>query len=127
MGFIGRLFGRDEDDTPSVTHFDSDRVRPEVDALIDALGQLTDAMDQADAPMSNPGWRGRLRDLRGARADLRGLTRRDGFSRDDLFEVLTTVRPLYRGDPPAGFIHLATLNALVSERIEAVHLAADGR
>lgn len=124
MGLIGRLFGRDSDSAPVITDFDSDRVRPEVDALIGALGQLADAMDRPDAPISNPGWRGRLRDLRSARADLRLLTRHPSFSRDDLFEVLTTVRPLYRGDPPAGFDHLDKLNALVTEQIETVHRTA---
>lgn len=123
MGIFDRLFKRD-DGPAIVSEFNLDSTRVEVDALIDALGQLADAMDQADAPMSNPGWRGRLRDVRNARGDLRLLTRRQTFSKDDLYEVLTTVRPLYRGDPPKDFAHLASLNTVVIAQIEAVHRAA---
>ncbi|SHJ19221.1 hypothetical protein SAMN02745244_01933 [Tessaracoccus bendigoensis DSM 12906] len=125
MGILGRLFGRDEEaDTVTVTAFDCARVRPDIEALINALGQLADAMDGEDSPMSNPGWRGRLRDLRDAAGGLRLLTRGDSFTRDELFEVLTTIRPLYRGTPPKGFAHLANLNTLVVHRIEAVYLSA---
>lgn len=123
MGFIARLFGR-EDEVVTVAEFDPEQVRPAIDALIDALGQLADAMDQDEAPLANPGWRGRLRDLREARGGLRLLTRRKDFSREDLFEVLTTVRPLYRGTPPRDYEHLAALNSIVVAQIEAVHLAA---
>lgn len=124
MGFIGKLFGRDDEAAPDAVAFDCEKVRPQVADLIDALGQLSDAMEHPDAPLSNPGWRGRLRDLRSAKADLRLLTRHPQFSRDDLFEILTTIRPLYRGAPPEGFAHLDELNSLVTERIEAVHGAA---
>ncbi len=123
MGILSRFFGRD-DAPATTTAFDCAAVKGEVDALIDALGQLADAMDQADSPMSNPGWRGRLRDLRSARGDLRLLTRKPEFTKDELFEVLTTVRPLYRGEPPKDFAHLASLNTVVVAQIEAVHRAA---
>ena len=74
--------------------------------------------------MSNPGWRGRLRDLRNARGELRLLSRKATFTKDDLFEVLTTVRPLYRGEPPKDFARLADLNDRVVDGIEAVYAAA---
>ncbi len=124
MGIFGRLFSREET-VMTVVEFDREAVRPHLNALIDALGQLADAMDDDAAPMSNPGWRGRLKDLRNARGDLRLLTRRAEFSKDELFEVLTTVRPLYRGQPPKDFAHLASLNTVVVAQIEAVHLAAN--
>lgn len=124
MGFFGKLFAR-EDAAPESRSFDREAVRAHLNALIDALGRLADAMDHEDAPLSNPGWRGRMRDLRNARGDLRLLTRQPEFSRDDLFEVLSTVRPLYRGQPPKDFAHLAELNTTVVAEIEAVHLAAD--
>lgn len=124
MGIFGRLFSREET-VMTVVEFDREAVRPHLNALIDALGQLADAMDDDAARMSNPGWRGRLKDLRNARGDLRLLTRRAEFSKDELFEVLTTVRPLYRGQPPKDFAHLASLNTVVVAQIEAVHLAAN--
>ena len=124
MGIFGRLFSREET-VMTVVEFDREAVRPHLNALIDALGQLADAMDDDAARMSNPGWRGRLKDLRNARGDLRLLTRRAEFSKDELFEVITTVRPLYRGQPPKDFAHLASLNTVVVAQIEAVHLAAN--
>lgn len=92
--------------------------------LAGALGALADAMDAPDAPMSNPGWRGRVRDLRSSAGDLRLLARRTSFERDDLFEVLVGVRPLYRGTPPASYAHLSSLNDDVTAAIDAVHAAA---
>lgn len=124
MGIFARLFSHEET-VMTVVEFDREAVRPHLNALIDALGQLADAMDDDAARMSNPGWRGRLKDLRNARGDLRLLTRRAEFSKDELFEVLTTVRPLYRGQPPKDFAHLASLNTVVVAEIEAVHLAAN--
>lgn len=124
MGIFARLFSHEET-VMTVVEFDREAVRPHLNALIDALGQLADAMDDDAARMSNPGWRGRLKDLRNARGDLRLLTRRAEFSKDELFEVLTTVRPLYRGQPPKDFAHLASLNTVVVAQIEAVHLAAN--
>ncbi|MDO5677330.1 MAG: hypothetical protein Q4G35_07455 [Propionibacteriaceae bacterium] len=126
MGILSKLFGRSSDDDAPVTlsPFSSDGVRPSVEALMAAIGKLADAMDTDDAPLSNPGWRGRLRDLRNARGELRLLTRKPAFTKDDLFEVLTTVRPLYRGEPPKDFAHLAELNTAVVDAIEAVHQAA---
>jgi hypothetical protein len=81
-------------------------------------------MDTEDAPMSNPGWRGRVRDLRSADGDLRMLSRRTTFEREDLFEVLVGVRPLYRGDPPPAYAHLAGLNDDVTAAIDAVDAAS---
>lgn len=126
MGILDKLFGRDKDvdDHLPPKAFDSAAVRPHVDELIIALGELADAMDTPEAPLTNPGWRGRLRDLRESRGDLRILTRRSAFAKDDLYEVLTCVRPVYRGEPPKDFAHLAPLNERVVEAIESVHRAA---
>ena len=123
MGLFDKLLGRA--DQPSAPRgFDAAAIRPAISDLIEALGSLADAMDTEDAPLTNPGWRGRLRDLRNARGELRMLARKPDFSRDDLFEVLTTVRPLFRGEPPKDFAHLAALNAAVADGIERVHAAA---
>lgn len=123
MGLFDKLLGRS--DQPSAPQsFRAEAVRPALSDLIEALGSLADAMDTEDAPLANPGWRGRLRDLRNARGELRLLARKPDFTRDDLFEVLTTVRPLFRGEAPKDFAHLETLNTAVTEGIERVHAAA---
>ena len=89
----------------------------------DPLGEL-DGLQPFGALFQYPASDGRVRDLRGSRADLRLLSGRGTFERDDLFEVLVGVRPLYRGTPPAAFAHLAALNDEVRAAIEAVHAAA---
>lgn len=123
MGFLDRLLRRDDDGEVVLSPFSPDRVRPELSGLIEALTALIDAMETPDSPLSNPGWRGRLRDLHSSRGDLRMLARRD-FTRDELFEVLTCVRPVYRGTPPKEFVRLSDLNEQVIAAIERVHAAA---
>lgn len=123
MGFLDRLLRRDDDGDVVLSPFSPDQVRPQLSGLIEALTALIDAMETPDSPMSNPGWRGRLRDLHSSRGDLRMLARKN-FTRDDLFEVLTCVRPVYRGTPPKEFVRLSHLNDEVIAAIEDVHSAA---
>lgn len=124
MGFLDRLLGRPAGDQLTPAPFHPEAVRPQLEELIEALGVLADAMDTESAPLSNPGWRGRLHDLRQSRGSLRVLIRRPDFTKDDLFEVLTCVRPIYRGAPPKDFTHLAHLNDRVIVAIEDVHRSA---
>lgn len=123
MGILDRLLRRDDDGDVVLSPFTPDQVRPELSSLIEALTALIDSMETPESPLSNPGWRGRLRDLHSSRGDLRMLARRE-FSRDDLFEVLTCVRPIYRGTPPKEFARLEPLNDQVIAAIERVHDAA---
>ena len=123
MGFLNKLLGRGDDDVATPTEFSPEAVRPAMSELIGALSALADAMDVEDAPLSNPGWRGRIRDLRNASGSLRVMARNPAFTRDDLFEVLTTVRPIYRGAPPKDFAHLAELNERVIAAIDGVYAA----
>ena len=124
MGLLDKILGRGgaADDTPGP--FDCERVKAAIGPLATALGALADAMDTDGAPMSNPGWSGRVRDLRNASGQLRMLASRPSFEREDLFDVFVGVRPLYRGTPPASYAHLSSLNDDVVAAIEAVHAAA---
>ena len=127
MGFLDKLLrrGTSDDDGPvQLPPFSPESVQPALSDLIEALEALIDAMDSDEAPLSNPGWRVRLHDLRESRGGLRMLARRASFTKEDLFEELVCVRPLYRGAPPKDFAHLAPLNERVIDTIEAVHRAA---
>ena len=124
MGLFSRFFG-EKDEVATNTPFDEAAVRPLIEALIDATGELIEAMSTDESPTNNPGWAGRVRDFRNTRGDLRILLKRRTFGRDELFDVLITARPLFRGTPPAAYAHLTGPNSLVIETIEAVHRAAD--
>lgn len=123
MGFWSRLLGRgDDDDLPPISAVVStEPVRAAVEALADAVEALAEGMDSDLSPSQNPGWMGRLRDLRTAHRDLRLLCSRPEFTKDDLYDVLTCVTPLYRGTPPEHFAHLDELNTGVVIALERVH------
>ena len=80
MGLLDKILGRGgaADDTPGP--FDCERVKAAIGPLATALGALADAMDTDGAPMSNPGWSGRVRDLRNASGQLRMLASRPSLS-----------------------------------------------
>lgn len=122
MGLFDKLFGGSPRGAQG--QFDRERVLGAVQPLIAALDALANTMKAEESNRCNPGWEGRLRDLRSSSAALELLKRNPSFEKDDLFEVLTTVRPLFRGAPPAGFEHLADLNAAVVAGIEGVHAAS---
>ena len=124
MGLLDKILGRGgaADDTPGP--FDCEAVKAPVARLVDALGALADAMGSEEDRMSNPGWRGRVRDLNNAHGELKMLARRASFGREDLMEILVGVRPLYRGAPPASYAHLAGLNDDVAAALDTVRAAA---
>jgi hypothetical protein len=107
MGLIDRLkaaFGGSAD-SPEVVEapLDVDARRAQLDELEDALRTLARAMSANNELMANPGWRGRVEDLRFA-ANEAGRLRRAGFDRVALHDVAAEVRPLYRQGPvPAEY------------------------
>ena len=124
MGLFSKLFGGEDAAATSTTAFSRDAVREPVDRLIAALDALTAEMKTDVSKLHNPGWQGRIKDLRGSSGSLSLLVRNPGFEKDDLFEVLSTVRPLYRGEPTETVEHLHHLNQEVVDAIEAVHAAS---
>ncbi|QXT63852.1 hypothetical protein [Tessaracoccus palaemonis] len=124
MGLFSKLFGGEEAATTSTTAFNRDAVREPVERLIAALDALTAEMKSDVLKLHNPGWQGRIKDLRGSSGSLSLLVRTPGFEKDDLFEVLSTVRPLYRGVPTQHVEHLHHLNQEVVDAIEDVHAAS---
>jgi hypothetical protein len=77
--------------------------RAQVSELDDALRSLARAMAADTTLMANPGWRGRVEDLRFAANEAARL-QREGFDRAALQDLAAEVRPLYRGaDVPAEY------------------------
>lgn len=101
MGLFDRvkeMFSRDVGvDTPPVIRLDMDARRAQLDELENALRLLARAMAAEEERMSNPGWRGRVEDLRFA-ANEAGRLGHEGFDRAALHDLTAQVRPLYAGD-----------------------------
>jgi hypothetical protein len=77
---------------------DVDSRRNQLDELSAALTALVQAMSADTDRMRNPGWRGRIEDLRFAAAEAARLSRR-GFDRAALLDLAAEVRPLYGSGP----------------------------
>lgn len=121
MGFFSKLLGRDDDESPVESPVVSnDQVRQAVNELSSAIEDLLKGMDTDDAPRGNPAWEGRRGDLRIMTRDLHLLVARPQFTKDELFEVLTTVRPLYKTKAQAEFAHLEVQNSRVVVAIDRV-------
>ncbi|MBI4901170.1 MAG: hypothetical protein HY829_11925 [Actinobacteria bacterium] len=106
---VARVGGGGGDETPVAERpLNMDVRGPELTELRETLEALVDAMQANTARMDNPGWRGRVRDYSYALGGLRDLQRTP--TRDGLYEVLGSVRPLYRGPVPEGYEELAPLN-----------------
>ena len=120
MGWFADLLtrvrgARDDDDLPVVERpLNMDVRAGQLADLLTTLEEIVDAMQSQTARMDNPGWRGRARDYVYAIGGVRELLGHP--TRDGLYEVLGSVRPLYRGPAPGGYEALAGLN----ERLLAV-------
>jgi hypothetical protein len=97
---------------------------PQITELRDAIEALWHAMEADSVRMDNPGWRGRARDYSYALGGVRELLQNP--TRDGLYEVLGTVRPLYRGPVPAGYEALAGLNERLLAALVPLQRPLDG-
>lgn len=119
MGWFGdllmRLRGGGDDESPVAERpLNMDVRAGQLADLRTTLEEMVEAMQSQTARMDNPGWRGRARDYTYALGGVRELLGHP--TRDGLYEVLGSVRPLYRGPVPEGYEALADLN----ERLLAV-------
>ncbi|HSK26765.1 MAG TPA: hypothetical protein VK894_07640 [Jiangellales bacterium] len=127
MGLLDRLRGRDpEDDGAAAVEapeppLDAETRGAQLDALEQALRTLSRAMAD-DAHIANPGWSGRVDDLRFA-ANEAGRLSHEGFTRADLLDLVNQVRPLYPpglATPPAEYAAYAEMQAQVLDAVAAL-------
>lgn len=130
MGFLSKLFGKGDakidDDVPvAPTAVNLEVRRAQLAELSSALKALRLEMMEPGNPLGNPGWKGRIDDLGGAGFDIDRLAGRT-FGRDDMYEGLCGVRPLYRGKAPEAYAHLAAHNQRVIDALEALYAPVQG-
>lgn len=130
MGFLSKLFGKSdtkaEDDAPLIpTAVNLEARRAQLAELSAALKALRNEMLEPGNPLSNPGWKGRAQDIGASSLDVDRLSGRT-FSRDDMYEELCGVRPLFRGKAPDAYAHLAAHNQRVIDALEALYAPVEG-
>jgi hypothetical protein len=102
VGLVDRvkaLFGSSDApnaDEPVVLPVDLPARRAQLEDLENALRELARAMAADEERMANPGWRGRIDDLRFAANEAAKLSRTE-FDRAALQDLAAEVRPLYGG------------------------------
>jgi hypothetical protein len=124
MGLLDRMkaaFGgrEDEGDAPELP-LDADARRAQLDDLEQALRTLARAMAADESRMANPGWSGRVADLRYA-ADQAGRLSREGFDRAALYDLAAEVPLLYgHGAVPSDYVDYQAAHARVVGAVEAL-------
>jgi hypothetical protein len=111
MGLLDRvkaMLGHSVDDeedeaVAAVAPVDVEARRSQLDELEEALRSLARAMAANGTLLANPGWRGRVDDLRFAANEAARLSHA-GFDRVALQDLAAEVRPLYRsGEVPPEY------------------------
>ena len=112
MGFLKKLFGRDDEEAEDVPiTLDLDRRRPQLLRLEKALDALASEM-RSNHTTDDPGWRGRVNEY--SRLAGEAMTIRKGNpTRDDVLDLVFEVRPLFTGEIPAGMERCGPLQAEV--------------
>jgi hypothetical protein len=106
MGLFDRvkaaLGGRDDDaddlETAPEISVDVNVRRAQLEELHAALTTLASDMSGDGGRMANPGWRGRVEDIRFGAAECARLSR-GGFDRAALLDLAAEIRPLYGSGP----------------------------
>jgi hypothetical protein len=111
MGFLKKLFGREEEADEVPITLDLDRRRPQLLRLEKALDALAAAM-RNNHTTDDPGWRGRVNEYNRLAGE--AMTARKGTpTRDDLLDLVFEVRPLFSGEIPQGMEAIGPLQAEV--------------
>ena len=111
MGFLKKLFGRDEEEQEVPITLDVERRRPQLLRLEKALDALAAEM-RTNHTTDDPGWRGRVNEY--SRLAGEAMTVRKGTpTRDEVLDLVFEVRPVFTGDIPPGMEKLGPLQAEV--------------
>lgn len=122
---MSRFGGGADDEAPVADRLLNMDVRgAQLAELRATLEEIIEAMQAQTARMENPGWRGRARDYSYALGGLREVLQTP--TRDGLYDVLGSVRPLYRGPVPAGYEALAELNERLLAALAALRQPVPG-
>ena len=111
MGFLKKLFGRDQEEEEVPITLDVERRRPQLLRLEKALDALAAEM-RTNHTTDDPGWRGRVNEY--SRLAGEAMTVRKGTpTRDEVLDLVFEVRPVFTGDIPPGMEKLGPLQAEV--------------
>jgi hypothetical protein len=111
MGFLKKLFGREDEAEEVPITLDLDRRRPQLLRLEKALDALAAAM-RDNHTTDDPGWRGRVNEY--SRLAGEAMTVRKGNpTRDEVLDLVFEVRPVFTGAVPPGMEAIGPLQAEV--------------
>jgi hypothetical protein len=110
VGFLQRLFKRNDDDEPgedALITLDLERRKTQLLRLEKALDALATEM-RSDHTTDDPGWRGRVNEYNRLAGDC--LTARRGTpTRESLLDLVFEIRPVFAKQIPAGMESLGPL------------------
>jgi hypothetical protein len=107
MGFLKKLFGREEEAEEVPITLDLDRRRPQLLRLEKSLDALAAEM-RSNHTTDDPGWRGRVNEY--GRLAGEAMTVRKGTpTREDVLDLVFAVRPVFTGEIPSGMEKLGPL------------------
>ncbi len=107
MGFLKKLFGRDEEEDEVPITLDLDRRRPQLLRLEKALDALAAGM-RTNHTTDDPGWRGRVNEYSRLAGEAMAL-RESTPSREQLLDLVFEIRPVFTGPVPPGLERLVPL------------------
>ena len=111
MGFLKKLFGREDEAEEVPITLDLDRRRPQLLRLEKALDALAAEM-RSNHTTDDPGWRGRVNEYSRLAGEV--MTVRKGHpTRDEVLDLVFEVRPVFTGDIPPGMEAIGPLQAEV--------------
>ena len=111
MGFLKKLFGREEEAEEVPITLDLERRRPQLLRLEKALDALAGEM-RNNHTTDDPGWRGRVNEYSRLAGEAM-VIRKGNPTRDDVLDLVFEVRPLFTGEIPAGMEKIGPLQAEV--------------